>query len=314
MSYMRAVVVDPNAAGRLTIVLVPPPAPKPSEALVKVAAVSLNRGEVYRAQSADDGWRPGWDLAGIVERAAEDGTGPAAGARVVGFVGSGAWAELVAVPTNAIASLSHAVSFSVASTLPVAGLTALHALEKGGSLLGRNVLITGATGGVGHFGCQLARYMGAHITALVRHADRATLVREAGAHNVVVSDDPAATGDYGPFHHILESVGGASLAASLKQLTPGGMCVVYGTSAGSLAEFDATRFFATGGVTLYGFILFYELRRESAALGLARLLGLVEAGVVKPHVSLEAPWAEVGSVAQSFFNRSIPGKAVLIVE
>jgi NADPH2:quinone reductase len=125
---MRAVVVDKQTTGRRTIREVPVPQPTASEALVRVAAVSLNRGETRTALSAAaDGWRPGWDLAGVVEHAAADGSGPPAGTRVVGLVPAGAWAERVAVSTQALATLPDMVSFAQAATLPVAGLTALPA-------------------------------------------------------------------------------------------------------------------------------------------------------------------------------------------
>ncbi len=100
MSTIKAVVVDPDAPNRLALADVEEPSPTPSEALVRVAAVSLNRGEVRRAESSEPGFRPGWDLAGTVERAAADGSGPQEGSRVVGFLPSGAWAELAAVPTE----------------------------------------------------------------------------------------------------------------------------------------------------------------------------------------------------------------------
>src|SRR5581483_1120751 len=183
MDTNHGIVVDPAAAERLALREIEMPAPAPSEAVVRVAAVSLNRGEVYvsltRAESA--GWRPGWDLAGLVERPAADGSGPKAGARVVGLLRAGAWAEYVAVPTNALAELPEAVTFAQAATLPVAGLTALHALMKGGLLLERPVLITGATGGVGDFALQLARLSGARAVAHIRHAEQEAEVKEAGA-------------------------------------------------------------------------------------------------------------------------------------
>jgi NADPH:quinone reductase len=157
MSGIRAVVVDPDAPNRLALADVEGPTPTPSEVVVRVAAVSFNRGEVRRAETSEPGFRPGWDLAGIVERAAADGSGPQEGSRVVGFLPSGAWTELACVPIDSVAALPEGVSFEEASTLPVAGLTALYALEEGGNLLGRSVLVTGASGGAGLFGLQLAR-------------------------------------------------------------------------------------------------------------------------------------------------------------
>src|SRR5579859_3504414 len=116
MSTMRAVVVDPNAPGKLALANVEPPKPSPSDALVRVSAVSLNRGEVRNAQNTGQpGSRPGWDLAGVVEQAAADGSGPKAGARVVATLGNGAWGELAAVPTNAIAELPESVTFAQAA-------------------------------------------------------------------------------------------------------------------------------------------------------------------------------------------------------
>lgn len=131
MSDNRAVVVDPEAPSRLVIRSVPDPTPDRSEAVVCVRAISLNRGEVRRSGMAAAGWRPGWDLAGVIERAAADGSGPRVGTRVVGLVLEGAWAEHVAVQTTWLAELPDKVTFSQAATFPVAGLTALHALAKG---------------------------------------------------------------------------------------------------------------------------------------------------------------------------------------
>src|SRR5216683_2521098 len=189
MSDNRAVVVDPEAAGRLVIRPVPDPVPDRGEAIVRVRAISLNRGEVRRSTMAAAGWRPGWDLAGHVERAASDGSGPKVGARVVGFLPEGAWAERVTVPTHSLAELPEKVTFSQAATFPVAGLTALHALAKNGQILGKRVLVTGATGGVGDFAVQLARLAGAHVTASARRADQAPALRQLGAHEVTIGDD-----------------------------------------------------------------------------------------------------------------------------
>src|SRR5947209_5062571 len=133
MSTIRAVVVDPEVAGRLAIKEAEAPQPNSSQAIVQVDAISLNRGDVMGAMHFKAGWRPGWDLAGTVIQPAADGTGPKVGSRVVGLLSAqGAWAEQVAVPTNHLAELPESVSFAQAATLPIAGLTALHAVEKGG--------------------------------------------------------------------------------------------------------------------------------------------------------------------------------------
>ncbi|HEV8193962.1 MAG TPA: alcohol dehydrogenase, partial [Ktedonobacterales bacterium] len=200
MPTTRAIVVDPSAPERLAIREVEAPAPAPSEAVVHVAAFSLNRGEVRAASSAEAGTRPGWDFAGTVERAAADGFGPKEGARVVGMLEEGAWAERITVPTVALAELPDAVSFAQAATLPIAGLTALYGLERGGSLLGRRVLVTGASGGVGLFACQLARLGGAErVVGVVRSAEHEAPVREAGADEVVIGADTSLAGPFGPY-------------------------------------------------------------------------------------------------------------------
>src|SRR6266705_7163288 len=220
MSGNHAVVVDPNAPGRRIIAPVADPAPERGEAVVRVRAISLNRGEVRRAGMAAAGWRPGWDLAGEVERAAADGAGPRVGARVVGMLGEGAWAERVAVPTHALAELPDTVTFSQAATLPVAGLTALYALAKGGLLLDRRVLITGATGGVGDFAVQLARLAGAHVTATARRADQVAALRALGAHEVTVSDEIPPSPKY---DLVVDSVGGRTLGTALAALERDGV-------------------------------------------------------------------------------------------
>jgi NADPH:quinone reductase len=311
MSRNRAVVVDPDAPGRLIIRPVSDPTPEKSEAVVRVRAISLNRGEVRRSTMAPAGWRPGWDLAGVVDTAAADGSGPRVGARVVGLVLEGAWAERVAVPTHALAELPDKVTFSQAATFPVAGLTALHALAKGGLLLGRRVLVTGATGGVGDFAVQLARLAGAHVTGSARRDDQAAAVRELGAHDVIVGDEIPSSPKY---DLIVDSVGGRTLGTALAALQRAGTCVTLGVSASAEVTFDVRQFFVAGRTTLYGLYLFTELQSERASVGLRRLAELAAAGQLAPHVSLERPWTDIAQVAQDLMARRFPGKAVLIVD
>ena len=306
---MQAVVVDRSAPGGLALATVADAVPLPSEALVRVAAVSLNLGEIRRAKNLPDGWRPGWDFAGIVERAAADGSGPQAGARVVGMLGEGAWAERVAAPTKSLAVVPAAVSLEHAATLPVAGLTALYALGKRGSLLGRRALITGASGGVGMFATQLARLAGAHVTALVHRPEKRAAVA-ANADVVVAGDSAAAAHETGPFDVILESVGGDVFASALRELAEDGLLVTFGTSAERACTIDVASFYGHGGAAIYGFIIFHELEREPAGPGLARLASLLDAGKLTVHIDGVVPIGQVAEAAERLWNRSVTGKLV----
>ena len=309
---IRAVVVDPNAPAHLTIGSVDHPQPRADEALIRVSAISLNRGEVRGAQAAKPGARPGWDVAGVVETEAADGSGPKAGQRVVGMLRTGAWAELINIPTPNLAVLPDSVSFQQASTLPVAGLTALYALDRAAGLTGRNVLITGASGGVGNIGIQIAVQGGAKVTALVRQERHAQSARDAGAHHVVADETGEAARQFGPYNHVLEAVGGAVLANVLSMVAPVGHVVIYGVSAGGPITVDSTLFLRSRMV-VSGLAVFTELQKESAGVGLGRLAGMCAAGTLKPHIAIEAPWTEIGNVAQQLLDRSYPGKAVLTV-
>jgi NADPH:quinone reductase len=308
---VNAVVVDRSAPGGLTLRAVAEPTPLPSQALVRVAAISLNRGEVRRARAAEDGWRPGWDIAGTVERAAADGSGPVAGTRVVALLGDSAgWAEKVAVPTENLAALPDGVSFEEAATLPVAGLTALYALEKRGSLLGRRVLITGASGGVGIFATQLARLGGAHVTALVHTASKRNAVVPF-ADAVVVGDTADVAKEHGPFDIVLESVGGAVFSSALALLQTDGTLVTFGTSAERTSTIDVAPFYAEGGLSIYGFILFHEIKHQPAGEGLARLVSLLAQKKLQTRIDEVLPFAGIGEAADRLWNRGVTGKLVL---
>lgn len=312
---MRAYRVEPKQAERLVLTTAPEPVPLPHQALIAVKAVSLNRGEVRMALAGERAWWPGWDLAGIVERAALDGTGPVEGTRVVGLVKSGAWAERVVVPTDLLAALPEEVSFAQAATLPVAGLTALHALGKRGSLRARRVLVTGASGGVGDFAIQLARLSGASVTASIRRAEQVAFVERAGATHVALGESVGqAAKPFGPFDVIVESVGAQTLGEAMTLLAERGICVSIGVSAGQQTTFDANAYYSIGGNSLYGMFLFDELKWvETGAHGLARLVQLVAQGKLTPAISVEAPFSELPRLAQQLQDRAYPGKAVLLL-
>ena len=310
---IRAVVVDPAAPGKLAVKAVELRDPDRDEVGVRVTAILLNRGETRRAlQVADPGWRPGWDFAGIVETAAADGSGPKPGMRVVGLLPSGAWAERVNCRSHAVAALPDAVGDAEAATLPVAGLTALHALRQGGLLLGRKVLVDGASGGVGHLACQLAAAASALVWGHVRREEHRAAVAEWCGDRVVLGRDLGAAKSHGPFWLILDSLGGSALSAALGMLQPNGTCVTFGVSEASNATFESRAFFGTGGVRLYGLTLFHELMSvERAGVGLGLLAELIAAKKLRPQIAVEAPWDEIGTTARRLIDREFTGKAVL---
>src|SRR5207302_5860524 len=159
-----------------------------------------------------------------------DGSGPPVGSRVVALVDQAGWAERVAVPSARLGLLPGDVSFAQAATLPVAGLTALRALRLGGMLLGRRVLVTGASGGVGHLAVRMAARSGAQVTAVIRNPERGQGLSEAGDVRLVSSLDSLVGQE--TFDLILESVGGESLSSALKLVGRDGTLAVFGNSSG----------------------------------------------------------------------------------
>jgi NADPH:quinone reductase-like Zn-dependent oxidoreductase len=171
----------------LELAEVPDPAPGNGEELVRVRAASLGPwdqfitggGLVALGGSSEFPQVQGWDFAGET----------ADGRRVLGFVpqpwmGIGAFAEQMAVPSELLAPLPEALGFLDGSTLPVCGLTARLLVEAAAVSKGDVVLVTGAAGMVGGFALQLTRGRGARVVAAVRGRD-AEEARRLGAETVV---------------------------------------------------------------------------------------------------------------------------------
>ena len=297
----------------------PEPEAGPGQALVAVHAFSLNRGEVKRLEGLEPGRVTGWDLAGTVERPAADGSGPPRGARVVGVVdpytrgmGSGAWAQRAAVLTENLAELPESVDFQGAATLPVAGLTALRALEVGGLVLGRRVLVTGASGGVGRFAVQLAALAGAHVTALARRAEGLVELGAAEVISELAPEAPAAD----EFDVVLDGIGGEVLGSALQRVAAGGTVISYASTIPDPVSYPARSFFARApGARLYGLFLFAELAHtRDGGRALRRLAELLADGRLRAQIDLTLPWAQAGDAIDALLARRVAGKAVLTVD
>ncbi len=300
---MRALVVDPQAAGRLSIGEAPDPTPQADQCLVRVEAVSLNRGEVLQILRAAPGTILGWDAAGTVVQAASRG-GPAVGLRVVTNGPSGGWAELRAVHIGDLAALPEGMDIGLAAALPVAGVTALRALRIPGNLLGRRVLITGASGGVGRFAVQLAHRAGAHVIAIVGSEARGAGLADLGADEVVVGIDSINK----PVFAVIENVGGPMLATAFRLLEQGGSLVSIGAASGEVTTFPP---YSTVGPRRS--LISFQMGAEGGPSGadLAYLAGLVHAGTLDPQVSWRGNWQRAAEAVQLLLDRKINGKAVL---
>ena len=273
--------------GLLQLRDVPDPDPRPDELLVQVETVSLNRGEVRAARLAAEGVIPGWDVVGRVL----SGAGHPPGTRVAAILRGAAWAERAAVPLFQMAPVPDDVTNAVAATLPLAGLTALRAFAVAAPLLGRRVLITGASGGVGMLAAQLARIGGASVTTV-----------------------RTAVGVDGLFDVILESVGGASLAAAIAAVASGGTIVSIGNSAEEDTTFNARTLFAKGGASLYGLLIFEEVAsRRIGGRELGHLLELARRKELEPVIGAERDWTQLETTLNDLAERKFDGKAVLQV-
>lgn len=296
----------------------PEPAPADDELVISVEAYSVNRGETFQLDGQLDrtwpGWRPGKDVAGTVVRPAADGSSPAVGTRVVAHPPAFGWAERVAVASASVAQLPDSVDSVTAAALPLAGITALRLLRAAGPVAGRRVLITGASGGVGHYVTELAASSGAAVTAVAATLERGARLVELGAVELVTSVAEAE----GPYDIVLESVGGDSLPAALARLAPGGLLVWFGQASRTpvtlnffdffkgpnqarIAHFDYTSSDSpnsSDSSTLYG-------------SDLAALVRLVEAGRLHPEIGSVRDWSRTGEVIADLRARRVRGNAVL---
>jgi NADPH:quinone reductase-like Zn-dependent oxidoreductase len=220
------------------------PTPAEGRVLVRVRAASVNpydwhvmRGDPCLVRLMMGLRRPsspllGADLAGVVEAVGPNVTQFRPGDEVFGS-GEGAFAELATAAEGRLAPKPAGLSFEQAAAIPIAGCTALQGLrDTGGLEAGQRVLVNGAAGGVGTFGVQIAKALGAEVTG-VCSTGNVEVVRSLGADRVLdyTQEDFTRTG---PFDLIFDVVGNRSLAELRGALTPTGTLVSIGAGTGRL--------------------------------------------------------------------------------
>lgn len=274
---------------------VPEPLPRVDEAVVQVEAFAPNPGDLAALLHADAGSVPGWDGAGLVVRAASDGSGPAEGQRVLFLDGSGGWAERRAVATSRIGVATSAVDVAQLSLLPVPATSALRALRRFGSLLGRRLVVSGANSAVGSVAVQLGAASGAEVIAVARRAESHEYLQQLGATRTFSSIEHVA----GPVHAVLDVVGGAALVHAYGLLVAGGTAIALGHSSGEGEYFPYGAFIADPASYNRTITSFYLGAENDLADEMTLLASMVASGNLDAGRYATQPWEQLGNwVAQ----------------
>jgi NADPH:quinone reductase-like Zn-dependent oxidoreductase len=299
---MRAVVFsqygDENV---LELMERPGPAPADGDVLVEVKAAGVNPVDWKHREGEVRNDRPfplgmGWDVAGVVRGTVPGG--PAVGEAVHGMLPlpyGGAYQELCVLPASAVAPKPAGLSYAEAAAVPLAALTAWQALETAKVTVGMRVLVHAGAGGVGHFAVQLARHLGAHVTATAS-ARNLNFLRRLGV------DEPVdrATADLAagePFDVVLDTVGGPVQHASWRLLRPGGTLI-------TLPE-PVDEAHRVPGVTAHRIVV----APDGAAL--RRIGGLIDSGAVHVEVQSVLPLAKAAEAHRLSRAGRVRGKLVL---
>jgi NADPH:quinone reductase-like Zn-dependent oxidoreductase len=246
---------------------------------------------------------PGHDLSGTVERVAPGVTNVRPGEHVYAltdFFRDGSAAELIAVRAEDLSTKPAGLDHAQAAAVPLSALTAWQAFfDHAGLTRGQRVLIHGASGGVGTYAVQLARWCGAHVIARARTAD-ADFLRGLGAAEVF---DDAVTRFEDVVREVdvvLDTVGGDTLARSWRVLRRGGVLVSVATN-----EFGDDP--AKHGVRAVFFIV------KPSGPQLAQIRQLCDSGQVVPVIDLTFPLEKMGEAYRTFARTRHRGKSVLVV-
>ena len=286
--------------------------PGRGEVLLDVVAASLNaadsrmlRGTPAVMRLATGLTRPrnrrfGMAVVGRVREFGEDVTGFEQGQRVFGDLSSGAFGafgEQVVAKVKHLAAVPGGLSDADAAALPLGGVTALQGLRGKGALkAGDRVLVTGASGGVGSFAVQVAKALGAHVTA-VTSTPHVETVENLGADEVIDRHSEDYRDRRGAFDVVLEAGGFGSVAAAMKTLRPGGRYVFVG---GGDSELMAAM--------LRGKSMLANPSRDD----LSQLAEMVVTGTVTPLIGERAPLDELPDAMRRFEARETVGKTVIV--
>jgi len=262
----------------------------------------------------------GGDLCGQVAEVGDDVDGLAIGMRVtcgtnqavptpeeptkfvaIGSEFDGAFAQYCTLPADRLFDVSRSpLSDIEIAALPCAFGTAMNLLTRLEVSAGDNVLITGASGGVGLAAVQLAKLRGAQVTGIASRAKH-DVVCQAGADSVI---DRGGVPEVQGYSVAIDVVGGTDWAQFINALKPGGRYAVSGAIAGPIIEADLRTIYLND-ITLFGCT--YQPMEVFAGL-----VDLINEGCIRPHISKTYPLSEIAAAQADFVSKSYPGKLVLI--
>jgi NADPH:quinone reductase-like Zn-dependent oxidoreductase len=322
---MRAVVQDGYGdVGVLRVTDLPRPSVGKGEVLVRVAAAGVDRGTwhvmtglPYLGRLAFGLRRPrqpvpGIDVAGTVVAVGTDVTRFAVGDEVYGF-GTGTFAEYAIAKEKRLAHKPTGLGFVEAAAVPVSAATALIAVQDLARVQpGQNVLVLGASGGVGSYVVQLATAAGGSVTG-VCSGGKAGLVRSLGAVDVLdrATEDFAALGRR--WDVVIDIAGNPTLSRLRRALTPSGTAVIVGGEEGGRFAGGMNRPLRAVALSLLvKQRLTMVVPRETAA-DLDRLSELLAAGAFTPSVGATYPLERAADALRDLTAGRVRGKAVLTV-
>jgi NADPH:quinone reductase-like Zn-dependent oxidoreductase len=322
---MRAVVQDGYGdADVLRVTDLPRPNPAKDEILVRVAAAGLDRGTwhvmtglPHLGRLAFDLRRPrqpmpGIDVAGTVVAVGTAVTRFAVGDEVYGF-GTGTFAEYAVAKAKRMAHKPAGVGFVEAAAVPVSAVTALIAVHDLGRVQpGQDVLVLGASGGVGSFAVQMATAAGARVTA-VCSGGKADLVRSLGAVDVLdrATEDFAALGRR--WDVVIDIAGNPTLSRLRRALSPAGTAVIVGGEEGGRFSGGMNRPLRALALSLMVKQRLSMVVPRQAAADLDRVSELLTTGAVSPSVGTTYPLERAADALHDLAAGRVRGKAVITV-
>lgn len=293
------------------------PSLTPTSVLIRVVAAGVNPSDpLFRSGGLRFFVRikmpfvPGLDIVGIVEEVGSAVTHFRPGDAVYAMLPNttmGGYAEYAAVDVKSVAPLPSHLTFSEAAAVPCAALTALQALRDVVSITsGTKVLINGASGGVGSFGVQIAKALGAHVTAVcsTRNID---FVRGLGADDVIDYSQTDVTAVKSRYEVVFDAVGLYPFAKWKKLLNPRGPLVTVNPIIGNPLQKFLTRFDRKGRQLKSLFV-------EPKGSDLESLNVWIESGMVRPFIDQCYPLNQAAAAHQYSETKRVRGKPVLIVD